>query len=108
MAGKDPGVETVRVVREPRRDRLDGPAQGPADEHDIEGCQTLPRSSHEEGRGWVIIEGRMVIAPYGADVRGSDKVRVDGVLWDVDGEPGHYQKKGKPKATIFYLKKQGT
>lgn len=109
MAGKDIGVRTVRVVREPKVDRLSDPAQGPAAEHDIEGCAILPRSSNEEGKGWVIVEGRMVIAPYGSDVLGTDKVRVDGELWDVDGEPGDYEnRRGKPKAMIFYLKRQGS
>lgn len=105
---RDPGNETVTVIREVKRDRLDGPAQGPPNEHDIKGCEVIPRSSHEEGRGWVIIEGRMIAAPYGADVLGTDKVRVDGVVWDVDGAPGHYARKGKGKATIFYLKRQGS
>jgi len=101
------GEETVTVIREPKVDRLDDPAQGPPAEHDIEGCEVIPRSALEDGKGWVIVEGRMVAAPYGSDVLGTDKVRVDGVVWEVDGEPGHYAKKGKGKATIFYLKRQG-
>ncbi len=24
------------------------------------------------------------------DIRHGDKVEIDGVVWDVDGEPGHY------------------
>lgn len=103
------GKRTVVVVREPKRDRLDGPAQGPPNEHDIEGCAVLPRASNEEGRGWVIVAGRMIVAPFGSDVLATDKVRVDGVLWDVDGEPGDYEDRdAKGKATLFYLKKQGT
>ena len=51
----------------------------------------------------------MIIAPYGADVLATDLVRVDGETWEVDGAPGDYEsKRGKPKATIFYLKRQGT
>ena len=62
--------------------------------------------SNEMGKGWVIVEGRMVVAPYGADVLATDKVRVDGELWDVDGAPGDYEnRRGKGKATIFYLAK---
>lgn len=103
------GTRTVRVVREPKVDRLSSPMQGPAAEHDIEGCAIVPRSSNEEGRGWVIVEGRMVVAPFESDVLATDKVRVDGILWDVDGEPGDYETtKGKGKATIFYLKRQGS
>ena len=102
------GKRTVRVIREPKADRLKGDAQGPAPEHDIEGCVVLPRSTSEEGKGWVIIEGRTVIAPFGADVLGTDKVRVDGTVWEVDGVPGDYEDRdAKGKATIFYIKRQG-
>jgi len=102
------GERTVTVIREPKVDRLDDPAQGPPAEHDIEGCAIAPRSAMEEGKGWIIVEGRMVVAPFDADVKGTDKVRVDGVVWEVDGEPGDYEtKRGKGKATIFYLKRQG-
>lgn len=103
------GSRTVRVIRKPKIDKLSTPPAGAPPEHDIVGCAVLPRTSHEEGRGWVIVEGRMVIAPHGSDVLASDQVRVDGVVWDVDGEPGDYENKGgKGKATIFYLKRLGT
>jgi hypothetical protein len=106
---RTPGKRTVTVIREPKVDRLDDPAQGPAAEHDIEGCAVLPRSSNEEGKGWVIIEGRMVVAPFNADVLATDRVRVDGVVWDVDGAPGDYEdRRARGKATIFYLKRQGS
>lgn len=103
------GKRTVTVVRAPRVDKLDDAVQGPAAEHDITGCAVLPRSSNEEGKGWVIVSGRIVIAPHNADVLATDKVRVDGTLWEVDGDPGDYEdRNAKGKATIFYLKKQGT
>lgn len=99
------GKRTVTVVRAPKVDRFDDASAEPS-EHDIEGCAILPRSSHEEGKGWVIVEGRQVIAPYGADITGDDKVRLEpgAPLWSVDGEPGDYENtKAKGKATIFYL-----
>lgn len=103
------GSRTVIVVRAPKVDRLDDPPTGTPPEHTIEGCAVLPRTSHEEERGWVVVEGRMIIAPYGADVLADDKVKVDGTTWDVDGEPGNYEnRRGKGKATIFYLKRLGT
>lgn len=106
---KKMGERTIIVVREPKVDRLSDPAQGPAAEHEVEGCAVMPRSSNEEGKGWVIVDGRLIIAPYGADVLPTDKVRVDGNLWDVDGFPGHYEdRRAKGKATIFYLKRQGS
>ena len=103
------GSRTVTVIREPKRDRLSDAPTGTPPEHDIEGCAIVPRTSFEQERGWVIVEGRTVIAPFGADVLADDKVRADGEVWEVDGAPGDYEtKRGKGKATIFYLKRQGT
>lgn len=103
------GKRTVTVIRAPKVDRLKGDAAGPPAEHDIKGCVVTPRASNEEGKGWVIVEGRMIVAPYGSDVRATDKVRVDGLVWEVDGEPGDYEdKKARGKATLFYLKRQGS
>lgn len=100
------GSRTVTVIREKKRDRLDDSPAAPAPEHDITGCVVLPRTSLEQERGWVIVEGRQVIAPYGADITADDRVRVDGYVWEVDGAPGDYEnKRGEGKATIFYLTK---
>lgn len=98
------GSRTITVLRDQKVDRLDDPSQTPPAEHDIEGCAVLPRTSFEQGKGWVIVEGRQVIAPHGADVLATDRVRIDGELWHVSGEPGDYEdRRGRGKATIFYL-----
>lgn len=103
------GTRTITVIRKAKVDRLSSAPGGAPPEHDVTGCAVLPRTSHEEERGWVVVEGRMIIAPYGADVLAEDQVRVDGDVWEVDGAPGDYEtRRGKPKATIFYLKKLGT
>lgn len=103
------GARTVTVIRAPKVDRLSDAPAGEAPEHDIEGCAVMPRTSHEEERGWVIVEGRMIVAPHGSDILADDQVRVDNEVWDVDGEPGDYEnKKAQGKATIFYLKRLGT
>ena len=105
------GSRTVTVVRAPKRDRFDDTPAGTPTEHDIEDCAVLPRSSYEQGKGWVIVKGRQVIAPYGADITADDKVRLEpgGPLWTVDGEPGEYEdKRARGKATIFYLKDLGS
>lgn len=109
MPAKKIGARTITVIRKPRVDRLSTAPTGAAPEHDIEGCAVLPRTSNEEDRGWVIVEGRMVVAPYGADVTATDLVRVDGEVWEVDGEPGDYEdRRARGKATMFYLKRVGT
>lgn len=106
--GKKVGSETITVVRKPKTDRLSS-ATATATEHDVDGCVVLPRSSFEEGKGWVTVDGKQIIAPYGADVKAGDLVRVEGVLWDVDGVPGNYRnRRAKGKATIFYLKRVGS
>ena len=127
---KDPGSRTIQVVRVPKVDRLSptptfGGYASPlvpynsglpynADGQDVpthlvEGCAILPRTSFEREKGWVIVAGRTVIAPYGSDVLSDDQVRIDSLLWDVDGEPGDYEdRKGRGKAMIFYLKRLGT
>ena len=103
------GSRTITVVRAPKVDRLDDAPTGAPPEHQVTGCAVLPRTSNEEDRGWVIVEGRMIVAPHGADVLADDKVRVDGATWDVDGEPGDYEdRRGKGKATMFYLKRLGS
>ena len=107
--GKKLGTRTITVVRAPKVDRLGTPPGGSPPEHDIVDCLVLPRTSFEEERGWVIVEGRMILAPFGADVLADDQVRVDGATWDVDGEPGDYEnRRGRGKATILYLKRLGS
>jgi hypothetical protein len=102
------GTRTITVIRRPKVDRL-STASGTPSEHAITGCAILPRTSHEEDKGWVIVEGRMVIAPFGADILADDQVRVDGVVWNVDGAPGDYEnRRGRGKATMFYLERLGT
>jgi len=104
------GSRTVTVIRAPKVDRLDPTPAGPAPEHDIEGCAVLPRSSYEADKGWTIVDGRQVIAPYGADVLATDQVRIEGEseIWDVDGSPGDYEdRRARGKATMFYLTRRG-
>ena len=106
----DPGVETVTVIRVPKTDPLRPKPTTPPPTHEIEGCAIVPRSSNEEGRGWVTIDGHMVAAPYDADVLATDHVRTpDGVEWQVEGTPARSKnKRGKEKACIFYLERVGT
>lgn len=102
------GSRTITVIRAAKTDRLDEPASGTPVEFDVEGCAVVPRTSFEQEKGWVIVEGRQVAAPHGADVLATDKIRLDGEVWEVDGAPGDYEnKRGYGKATIFYLTKGG-
>ena len=103
------GTRTIVVVRKPKVDRLATQPTGAPPEHSITGCAVLPRTSLEDGKGWVIVEGRLIVAPFGADILATDQVKVDGLTWEVDGEPGDYEnRRGRPKATIVYLKRLGS
>lgn len=111
------GSETITVRRVTKVDRFAEPAPGTPPEHEVPGCVVLPRlasgaqNSNEQDKGWVIVEGKMVIAPYGADVLADDQVQVPGETgwFEVDGKPGPYKNKaGRGKAVIFYLKRLGT
>ena len=102
------GSETITVIRKAKVDRLSDDT-ATTSTHTIDGCVVLPRASHEEEKGWVIVEGKQVVAPFGSDILADDQVEHEGVVWDVDGAPGPYRKKnGVGKATIFYLKRLGS
>ena len=104
---KKMGVETVTVVRGGKVDKFsrDTPATA---EHYITGCSVLPRSMLDENKGWTIVDGKQVIAPFGSDVLPGDQIRYGGVLWNVDGVPGSYRNRaGLGKAVIFYLERVG-
>lgn len=92
---------TVTVIRLPGRDRHGDPT-GPPAEHDVAGCAIAPRSGDGSGsrredltRGEVVIVGLTVYAPFRADIRSTDQIRITDPAWagtyDVVGEPGRWQ-----------------
>lgn len=104
---KDIGTHTLTVIRKPKVDRLD-PNPATETRHDVDGCAIAPRTSNEEGKGWVILEGRTIFAPYGSDIVADDRIEIDTEdgVWNIDGAPGNYEtKRAKPKAMILYLTK---
>lgn len=89
-----PHGETVTLVRPPGRDQYGDPLPGTGTETDYHSCAVWPRDGNAAGgnentdfRNTVII-GLMVLVPPGADVEPTDRMRVRGVLYEVDGEPG--------------------
>ena len=83
---------TVTVVRSDANDVYGDPAETPPTRTRLDGCAVAPRSSadvNDRGRQGVVV-GLTLFAPYGADIRHTDQLDVDGVLYDVDGEPGSW------------------
>lgn len=94
MPAPYPFGETVTVIRAgaPTQDDYGNDVPGPNVETPVGGCAVWPRTSSEDVQGRLqVLEGLNVVAPYGTDVRPHDRVRVRGVLYDVDGDPGEWR-----------------
>lgn len=104
------GSETIQVFRDTKRDSLDD--DGPLTtepHHAVEGCIVTPRTSTEEGKGEVVIEGFNVFAPPGSDVLFSDQVELRGERYDVEGVPGDLRSaRGVQKQLWVVLKRLGS
>lgn len=84
---------TITVERGATDPRTGDPLPNPAT-HTIDGCAVAPRTSSETtDLGDAVIVGLSLFAPYGADVKVTDRIRIpdDPVPWEVDGEPGHWR-----------------
>lgn len=99
------GTRTLTIIRKPKADRFD-PNPPAETRHEVTGCAIVPRTSFEQDKGWVIVSGRTIFAPYGSDITADDRMEIEGEagIWDVDGEPGNYESaRAKPKAMILYV-----
>lgn len=111
------GARTITVVRTPRVDKLAPKPTDQVPEYDITKVIILPRQNYEVERGWVSVEGydiyilpssRVDGSSYAdGDILGTDTIRIDGVLWSVDGPPAAYDKGKVRKATKVQVKKYG-
>lgn len=84
---------TVVRIRPPGRDEYGDPLSADSEEDDIPDCVVSPRLSTEvtaPGRQGVVV-GLTLYAPYGTDLVHTDQVKVDGVLYELDGEPGPWK-----------------
>lgn len=115
------GARTIVVVRKPRTDKLSVAPAAAASETTITGCVILPRQAFEEGRGWVTYEGwDIYILPTSSvqadtprgyqdgDILSSDRIRIDGNLWQVEGPPAPYDKGTTRKATLVKVSRVGS
>lgn len=55
-------------------------------------CAVAPRSSSEsvDSHAPAVIVGLSIYGPAGVTINADDKVRIDGVLYDVDGQAGDW------------------
>jgi hypothetical protein len=103
------GTETVTIFPPVALDSHGDPAGDTPDPIPVRGCITWPRTSTEEGRGEIVIDGLNVFMPAGAP-QPDAKARMGarGSVWEIDGAPGLYLKGGTEKGTIVALKRRGT
>ena len=82
------GGETVTIVRPAGTDDWGDPIPGSGAETDVAGCMVQPRTSTElnDSRDTVVI-GLTVWMPPGTDVLATDRMRVGGREFAVNGEP---------------------
>lgn len=94
-----PHGETVTLVRPgpPTQDEYGNDVPGPSTETPLPGCGVAPRDGNSsagnedtKGRDQVIV-GLTLYAPPGTDLRPTDRVRIGGVLYEVEGEAGAFR-----------------
>ncbi|GAA2108182.1 hypothetical protein [Streptomyces synnematoformans] len=93
-----PHGETVTVVRPgpPTQDEYGNDLPGVPTETEVAGCGIAPRDGNGAGGNEItdardtVIIGLTLYAPAGTDLRATDQVRVGGILYDIDGEPGWF------------------
>lgn len=82
------GSHTVTIVRPVGQDRHGDPLPGDPSETQVSGCSVQPSSTTEltDGRDTVVSLWDLFL-PAGTDIRATDRVRFNGELFDVDGDP---------------------
>jgi hypothetical protein len=94
-----PQGETITIVRPgpPTQDAYRNDVPGIPAETDVPGCGIAPRDGNGSGGNEIVqardtvIAGLVLYAPSGTDLRATDRVRVAGVLYEVDGPPGAFR-----------------
>lgn len=89
----------VTIIRSVRRDNFGNQVSGT--EFDVAGCLVAPSlgagqaSSRElSGLTHTVVTGSQLYLPPGVDIRATDRVRIGGVLWDVEGDVGDWGSAG--------------
>lgn len=90
------GTDTLTVVRQ-AVDEDGDPAGAPA-EVEVPGCYVQPRGTSDEDNDLrlTVTTGWLVFAPPGADIRPADRVRWNGGMYEVVGDPAAWAPPGGP------------
>ncbi|MFI1485785.1 hypothetical protein [Streptomyces sp. NPDC020747] len=94
-----PSGDTVTILRPgpSTRDVYQNDVPGPPVEIPIPGCAIAPRDGTGAGTNEIVdardtvITGLTLYAPYGTDIRATDRVRVGGDEYEVDGHSGSFR-----------------
>lgn len=94
-----PQGDTVTIVRPgpPTQDAYGNDVPGAPTEIQVAGCGIAPRDSTGSASNEItdardtVISGLTLYAPYGTDIRATDRVRVGGVMYEVEGLPGSFR-----------------
>lgn len=94
-----PAGDTVTILRPgaPSRDVYGNDVPGPPTEIPVPGCGIAPRDGTGAGSNEIVdardtvITGLTLYAPYGTDIRATDRIRVGGDLYEVEGLPGSFR-----------------
>lgn len=94
-----PHGDVVTIVRPgpSTQDEYGNDKPGPPIEIPVTGCGIAPRDSTGSGSNELtdardtVITGLTLYAPYGTDIRATDRIRVGGELYEVEGLPGSFR-----------------
>lgn len=94
-----PNGDTVTILRPgPASEDIYGnDVPGAPTEIPVAGCAVAPRDGTGAGANEItdardtVIAGLIVYAPYGTDIRATDRIRVGEAVYEVDGQPGSFR-----------------
>lgn len=94
-----PQGDTVTILRPgpATQDAYGNDVPGAPTEIPVPGCAVAPRDGTGAGANEIVdardtvITGLTMWAPYGTDIRATDRIRVAGLVYEVDGQPGSFR-----------------
>jgi hypothetical protein len=94
-----PQGDTVTILRPgaSTRDAYGNDVPGPPTEILVPGCAVAPRDGTGSGANELtdardtVISGLTLYAPYGTDIRATDRIRVGGDVYEVEGNAGSFR-----------------